>query len=260
MRLGAKILWLLGLSCVLACKLSYASEAKPDVVYKGVEFTQLSDTVWMHTSYKTVGKWGNVPANGLIVVEGENTTLIDTAWDNAQTEAVLEWVQKHLKRSITRAVFTHAHEDKMGGVQTLHAQGIQTWASALSNQLAPSRGLLPANSELTFNQHGISDDLSPSQVLYPGAGHTHDNIVVYLPETKILYGGCLIRPGNAKSMGNTRDGDVNTWAPSVDKVALTFPDAEMVIPTHSQPGDRQLLSHTIELARKHSASRQKGPK
>ncbi len=250
-RIGWRGFWLWSVCCFVVLKFSHASGAAPDVVYKEVEFTQLSDRVWMHTSYKTVGKWGRVPANGLIVLEAQETTLIDTAWDNEQTEAVLEWVQNTLDRKITRAVFTHAHADKMGGVSSLHKHRVQTWASAMSNQLAPARALLPATYELAFNEDNISKDLSPSVVLFPGAGHTHDNIVIYLPDQKILYGGCLIRPATSKGMGNTRDGDVNTWANSVRNVTVSFPDTETVIPTHGKPGGRDLLEHTIDLALQH---------
>ncbi|MBB6523829.1 subclass B1 metallo-beta-lactamase [Pseudoteredinibacter isoporae] len=239
-------------SCLLVANFGHAASAKSDAVYKDIEFTRLSDRVWMHTSYKTVGKWGRVPANGLIVLGEERVTLVDTAWDNEQTEFILEWTQNKLKRDITHAVFTHAHSDKMGGVAALHKHNVQTWASALSNKLAPSHDLEPAKFELAFNAQNLSEDLSPFVVLYPGAGHTHDNIVVYLPAEKIIYGGCLIRPGNSISLGNTRDGDVLAWANTVETVADNFPDAKQVIPTHGAPGSRKLLSHTIDLAHKHN--------
>lgn len=40
---------------------------------------------------------------------------------------------------------THAHQDKMGGMDALHAAGIATYANALSNQLAPQEGWLRRN-------------------------------------------------------------------------------------------------------------------
>ena len=86
------------------------------------------------------------------------------------------------------------------------------------------------------------------EVLYPGPGHTRDNIVVYYPDAKVLFGGCLIRPGGSDNLGNTADADVVHWAEAVRNVAAAFPDAEIVIPSHGPMGGRELLDHTIALA------------
>lgn len=83
---------------------------------------------------------------------------------------------------------------------------------------------------------------------YPGPGHTRDNIVIYYAPAKVLFGGCLIRPGGATDLGNTADGDVANWADAAREVAAEFPDAEIVIPSHGPPGGRELLDHAIALA------------
>ena len=69
----------------------------------------------------------------------------------------------------------------------------------------------------------------------------------------MLFGGCLIRPGDATDMGNTADGDVDHWAQAVRNVAEAFPDAEIVIPSHGPKGGRDLLDHTIDLAEAEAA-------
>lgn len=86
------------------------------------------------------------------------------------------------------------------------------------------------------------------EFFYPGPGHTRDNIVVYYAPAKVLFGGCLIRPGGSDNLGNTADGDVAGWADAVRRVAAQFPEAEIVIPSHGPPGGRELLDHTIALA------------
>jgi metallo-beta-lactamase class B len=42
--------------------------------------------------------------------------------------------------------------------------------------------------DTTFNIAGVT-----LQAYYPGAGHTRDNIVVWVPQDKVLFGGCLIK-------------------------------------------------------------------
>ena len=213
-----------------------------------VRYTELAEGVWMHTSVKEIDPWGEVPSNGLVLVlpGEEGALLIDTAWDDAQTIAILDWSQQNLGVPITRAVLTHAHEDKMGGVNALRDRGVETFASTLSNTLAPERGLSPAANEIAFVQ-GISQHFAPVVVMDPGGGHTHDNIVVAWPERSLLFGGCLIRPGDSSSLGNTADADMAHWDEAVKAVASQFEQASIVVPSHGPPGGRELLSHTVEL-------------
>lgn len=213
-----------------------------------VRYTKLSEGVWMHTSVKEIAPWGEVPSNGLVLLlPGESgALLIDTAWDDAQTLEIIAWSRQTLGVPITRAVLTHAHEDKMGGVNALHDHGIDTFASSLSNTLAAERGLTPAANVIDFEQ-GISTQFGVVVVMDPGAGHTADNIVVAWPERDLLFGGCLIRPGDATSLGNTADADIDHWGEAVAAAASRFEEASIVVPSHGPPGGRELLSHTIAL-------------
>ena len=91
----------------------------------------------------------------------------------------------------------------MGGMDALHAAGIATYANALSNQLAPARGMVAAQHSLTFAANGCRTSnraqLWPAQGILPGPGHTSDNITVGIDGTDIAFGGCLIKDSKAKS-------------------------------------------------------------
>ena len=71
--------------------------------------------------------------------------VVDTAWTDDQTAQILNWIKQEINLPVALAVVTHAHQDKMGGMDALHAAGIATYANALSNQLAPQRGWLRRN-------------------------------------------------------------------------------------------------------------------
>jgi len=43
------------------------------------------------------------------------------------------------------------------------------------------------------------------RIYYPGGGHTADNIVLWFPSKKILFGGCMLKDSNSKSLGNLSD-------------------------------------------------------
>ncbi|MEO8350498.1 MAG: subclass B1 metallo-beta-lactamase [Chthoniobacteraceae bacterium] len=223
--------------------------AKTDAASNTVRFAQLSPTVWMHTSMKEVPGFGLVPANGLIVIEGDHSVLVDTAWNDDQTAQILDWATDTLKKPIQSAVFTHAHADKMGGVGIVRKRGIETYALPLSNTLAVKRGLSPAEHELDLRENGPSQTFGPLAIFYPGAGHTTDNIVVNIETAGILFGGCLIRPGGTDNLGNTADGDIAHWDKAVAAVAARFPDSQIVVPSHGAPAGRELFDLTISLAR-----------
>lgn len=100
-------------------------------------FRQLAPNVWQHTSYLDMPGFGAVASNGLIVRDGGRVLLVDTAWTDDQTAQILNWIKQEINLPVALAVVTHAHQDKMGGMDALHAAGIATYANALSNQLAP---------------------------------------------------------------------------------------------------------------------------
>lgn len=227
----------------LASSLIQATPPAPEVT-----FTSLAPGVWMHTSHLTLQKWGKVPSNGLIVETDTGSILVDTAWNDTQTREIITWASKKLHKPIRAAVFTHAHADKMGGVNALRQQGILTYASAESNRLAPSEGLKPAAFNVPFNREHLAFNLSPLVIFDPGPGHTSDNIVVGLPEHSIVFGGCLIRPAGSTNLGNTADGNISHWGHATQAVAQQFPEAQIVIPSHGPPAGRELFTLTRALA------------
>lgn len=204
----------------------------------------LAPHVWIHTSYRDIPPWGAIPTHGLVVEVDGQRVLVDTAWTEDQTAEILRWSSP----PISVAVVTHAHDDKMGGIPALHAAGIDTYAHPLSNADAPERGLTPARHALAFEEAATSLFEGALEIFYPGGGHTRDNIVVYLPVSRVLFGGCLIRPGDADGLGNTADADVAHWAEAVRSVQRRFPEAAIVVPSHGDPGGVELLEHTAALA------------
>ncbi len=222
-------------------------KTSPDL--KPVEIKELGDGVWIHTSYKIVMPWGNVLTNGLIIERGNHTVLIDTAWNDEQTAEILDWAEITLNKPVQASIHTHAHSDKMGGMKALHSRGVATYASKLTNKLALERGLGQAQNELDLSEIGDKIDWNGLSVLYPGGGHSEDNIVVNDFTTSILFGGCMIRPGMTKSLGNTGDANLKYWSKAVENAANAFPNSNIVVPSHGKPAGREILKNTATIAR-----------
>jgi glyoxylase-like metal-dependent hydrolase (beta-lactamase superfamily II) len=135
----------------------------------------------------------------------------------------------------------------MGGVAALHRAGVETFAFAKTNEAAPGRGLVPTRRSLPFKADVEVLAGGALEAFYPGAGHTADNIVVYVKPAAVLFGGCLVRPNESNGLGNTADADVGHWDAAVAAVKARYPDARIVVPSHGAPGAPAMLDHTISV-------------
>ena len=84
----------------------------------------------------------------------------------------------------------------------------------------------------------------PVELFYPGAAHSTDNLVVYVPSANVLYGGCAVHELSSTSAGNVADADLAEWPTSVERIQKHYPEAEVVIPGHGLPGGLDLLQHS----------------
>jgi metallo-beta-lactamase class B len=206
---------------------------------------QLSPNVWVYTSTHLVDGLGYYPANGAIVVHGDEALLIDTGWNDADAQVILDAWDRLGKARITRALVTHFHRDRVGGIGALAKRGIPAFGNPLTIGLAIDAGL-PAPKPL----HEVEKrkvHFGGVEVYYPGAGHTVDNIVAWIPRDGIIFGGCLVKSTTEPDLGNVTDGDISAYPKTLARVARTYPKARHVIPGHGTfRGDA--LAHTLALA------------
>jgi glyoxylase-like metal-dependent hydrolase (beta-lactamase superfamily II) len=95
---------------------------------------------------------------------------------------------------------------------------------------------------------GGVDRVGPLEVFYPGPAHSRDNVVVWLPGQRVLFGTCAVRAAGTTALGNVADADVAEWPASIRRVLERYPQAEVVVPGHGEVGGVELLRHTITLA------------
>lgn len=226
---------------------SFVLAGKEKVVYRTANLiiTKLSPNVFEHTSFLKTDDFGTVPCNGMIVRDGDETIIFDTAVDDESSEELINWISQTLHCKVTAVVATHFHADCLGGLKAFQNHGIPSYATSQTIELAKKNDFnIPENS--IDNSFTFQVGKKEVYTRYFGKGHTSDNIVAYFPDEQILFGGCLIKELNA-GKGYLGDANTNEWPETVRKVKQAFPEVRTVIPGHGKTGNAKLLDYTIRL-------------
>jgi len=212
-----------------------------------LEIERISDNVWRHVSYEYLESFGRSSGNGLVVVAGDRAVLVDTPWRDEQTAALFDWVSEQLGAGITTVVVTHSHPDNLGGLGEAHRRGSRSVAYEKTVEFARENGrVVPQLAVGTSYDLNIND--LHLELRFYGAGHTADNIVVWIPQENVLFGGCLVRSATTQILGYTEEADLESWPETIRRVLEQYGNQEpIVVPGHGPPGGIELLRHTLEL-------------
>lgn len=211
-----------------------------------VELNKINDAIWVHTSYQNINGL-KFPSNGLIIITSNGLLLIDTAWGENQTKELIKLASDKFKQSIKLAIITHSHDDRIGGIGTLLDNGVKVISTKQTAEKAEKSGYRKPIPDIKSNIELLEYGNIKMEVFFPGEGHTSDNIVVWFPIYKILFGGCLIKSGNSTDIGNIAEANVKQWPITLKNILIRYPDIEIVIPGHGQWGNKILIEHTIKL-------------
>jgi metallo-beta-lactamase class B len=212
-----------------------------------LEMIRISNNAFIHVSWTELPGYGRVAANGLIFISGHKAFLFDSPWNDTQTEILVTYLEEEMGLKIKGFVPNHWHEDCMGGLGYLKSRKIISYAGSLTQQITRDKGL-------PVPDHGFIDSLilrlgrKEICCYFPGAAHTTDNIVIWIPSERILFPGCICKSADAGNLGNTADGDLAAYPETVDWIIRKFPGAKTVIPGHGSYGGPELLTHTLSLA------------
>lgn len=232
---------------IISCNSQNKGDFKAKEVYKSgnLIITQVSENAFIHTSFKHTNDFGNVPCNGLVVKNNNETIVFDTPTSDKGAEELIKWINEKLHSKINAVVPTHFHDDSLGGLQAFHKKNIPSYSYSKTIELAKENNfVVPENN---FNDSVVLKVGNLETVTkFFGEGHTKDNVVGYFPAEHILFGGCLLKELEA-GKGYLGDANVSAWSSTVEKVKKEYPDVKIVVPGHGEYGDGKLLDYTIQL-------------
>ncbi|MFN1215555.1 CHM family subclass B1 metallo-beta-lactamase [Chryseobacterium kwangjuense] len=250
MKLTIKNLFIILCSfTILSCNSQKTGSFKPKEIYKSDQLviTQVSENSFIHTSYKQTNDFGNVPCNGLVVKNSNETIVFDTPINDKSSEELIQWITDHLHAKINAVIPTHFHDDSMGGLQAFHSHHIPSYSYVKTIELGKKNNFVV--SENSFSDSVVLKVGNEKVIAkFFGEGHTKDNSVCYFPAEHILFGGCLLKELEA-GKGYLGDANVSAWSATVEKVKKEYPDVKLVVPGHGDYGDGKLLDYTIKLFR-----------
>ncbi len=246
------------LTILLSCFSLTACDSKPIAAQhdksinlsEDVTVQEISPGVWLHTTYMDVKGYGKVGANGLIVINGQIAIMIDLPWTNKQTGILFDWVKEKWHANIQTVVPTHSHDDCAGGLEEAHRRGADSIASNKTIQLMAQANTPRASKGFDDKIDLMVGDRS-IELSYIGPGHTVDNIVACIPDSKVLFAGCLLTGLDFKTIGNTADADLDTYPETLNKMRQEYAEAMLVVPGHGKSAGIELIDHTANLLKKH---------
>jgi glyoxylase-like metal-dependent hydrolase (beta-lactamase superfamily II) len=211
------------------------------------------------------------PANAVVALMPDSSAVVvNTLYTPEAARALLGWLKDTLGVTKIVAVNTHFHVDCLGGNAAFREAGIPLWGCDLTPPLLVERGersraqtvewLLTVDSAQAAMIQAVPflppDHLFIAdsgkvlafggervELFYPGPAHAPDNIVVWFPARRLLFGGCMVLAG--ERIGNTADADIEFWQTAAERLRRF--DARRVIPGHGSPLREDLIGHTVKL-------------
>jgi glyoxylase-like metal-dependent hydrolase (beta-lactamase superfamily II) len=213
---------------------------------------EIAPGVWLHTTTHPVGGV-MYPANGLALARADGAVLIDAGWTPAHGETLLQWAATSLPKPVRAGIATHFHDDRTGGTTALRARGLPMLAHPLTVELARSQ-----NNPVPDAIAGFGDApfrfAEGIELWRPGGGHTRDNIVVWLAESGVLFGGCFLKSVTSPTLGNVADAVMSDWATSVTRTRARYAAARLVVPGHGTLDGDAIAATLALLAREPAAA------
>ncbi len=209
------------------------------------------------------------PANTLVVELSDGTLAIaGSPYTSDATERLLTWLRARFGARRLLAITGHFHPDGgTAGNAVLLAAGAAVYTGDRTRRLLNVRGdgvraemleaLKPdadtrevllatpwvAGDRSFVTEQGVTLADGEVRVVFPGAAHTTDNVAVYFPRRRVLFGGCMVRA--TKTLGNLADADVASWPTAIRRLEAL--PADIVVPGHGEAFGKGLLEETARL-------------
>lgn len=198
---------------------------------------KVADGVWMaQTSQGSNVGWFLV---------GDEVVAVDAGGDAATAQAVLEKIQETAHKPVRYLIVTHAHGDHGGGAGVFAAAGAEVVCHESAVQalkLVTNQTLRKRPGLLSFSDRfALFGEARRVAVYFLGAAHTASDIVVLLPEEKVLFAGDVVLATAAPNMQSS-EVDAEGWEKLLARLQQL--DVDKIVPGHGGVGTKKAIEDT----------------
>lgn len=189
----------------------------------------------------------NFISNAGFIVTSTSVVVVDALGSPALAERLVAEIRKLTPKPISHVILTHYHADHIYGLQVFKALGARIIAQkagrdylvsqtaqlrlqASRTDLAPwideDTHLVPADEWIDDHKTLTVGDTELKLQLV-GPAHTPEDIVIWLPQRKVLYSGDLVFRGRIPYVG---EADSGHWIKALDDLLKL--DVKVIIPGH----------------------------
>lgn len=195
----------------------------------------------------------NFMSNAGFVVTDDSVVVIDALGSPALAERLLREIRRITPKPVSHVLVTHYHADHIYGLQAFKAAGATIVAQrhgqdylasdTAQRRLEASRqDLFPwidEHTRLVAADRWLDGDVdlriggTEFRLRAVGPAHTPEDMVVHVPDQRVLYAGDLVFRGRIPFVGQA---DSRRWIAALDQL-LKF-DAQVMLPGHGPPSER----------------------
>jgi len=209
--------------------------------------TKVANNIYSYVDTRQMSPQNSFGANAGIVIGRDGILVVDTLVSAKEAKRFIADIKAVSDKPIRYVVNTHYHLDhtfgnaefvKLGAVIISHSTDRQSLErkGEIILKNAGGYGLSEQDMEgteialpsITFSD-SMEIDLGDRKVrlIHTSASHTEGSILVYLPDSKVLFAGDILFTGYHPYMA---DGDLNGWAATLDEIVKM--DVAAIIPGH----------------------------
>lgn len=206
----------------------------------GITLTRLTDRIYVSEDYCFVKE------NSVVYIGDSYVTVVGATWTPRTAALLAAEIAKVTPKPIKEVVDTNHDLDRAGGNAYFKSIGARIVSIELTKELLEREGKAQAESARRsfpdFPEIGI---VLPDQVfegdfslqdgnvkgIYLGPSHKPDDIFVYFPKEKVLYGGCILK----EQLGNTDGADLVEYPRTLRKLKLLGLDIATIVAGHFSP-------------------------
>jgi cyclase len=194
---------------------------------------QLAENVYAYEDLMgEIGTSFAFTTNSLFVVTSDGVLVADGQGSVEKTQRMIDEIATITEQPIRYVVICADHIDHVAGNSAFPESTIflaHPNSKAEIERLS-SRALIPVPMETVSENHHIMLGDTEFQVQFLGRAHTGGDLIVYLPQTNILFTGEIFFNRLYPSVGGNRSGRPTEWIQTLKRVESM--NANIVVPGH----------------------------